>query len=104
MAGLDEAWVLDLDPGFLEHIRNSVVPKMQSTSIAVTATTDMSDADLQSAIELGLLLLMDKPLLLLVLPDQQIGEHLRRAADEIIVVDDPDASERIQAFAKEHSS
>ena len=88
------------DPGFSKFaraVRDELAPKLDGSAIVMSlvprATTDI---DVKYAVELGLSILLDKPICLLVHPGQVLPEHLVRVADNIVEVDLANPSEAAQ--------
>jgi hypothetical protein len=72
-----QAWIADVE--------ENMVPKMEASGAVVSIQTGKTDVKL--AVELGMALLLDKPLILAVTPGAIIPERLARAADEIVEFD-----------------
>jgi hypothetical protein len=69
---------------FVARWLNDVYPHLADSAIAVTISPDVnSELDVQQAVELGCIILMDKPLLVFTY-GRTIPERLRRAADLVI--------------------
>jgi nucleoside 2-deoxyribosyltransferase len=84
------------DPGvraFLKQAQTELLPMIKDS--AVTAMIAPGDPDAKVAVELGFTILLDKPLIVLVPPDREVPERLRRAADAIVSYD-PDNMEAAQ--------
>lgn len=95
----DRAWA-----DYAESFRTKTLPFLLSSAFMVKVSEtvpDRIDADvIQAATELGLMLLLDKPLLLLVSPGEQPTAALQRAATRIVEdwdPDDPASQERMSA-------
>lgn len=73
----DRAWA-DYTASFRKHVLPGLVHS--SYMISLGETVNWETLDLRAATELGLMLLLDKPLIIAVLPGQQISAALRRAA------------------------
>lgn len=73
-----------------EHILSDVVPKMQDSAVMVSLVPE-GPADVKFAVELGMGLMLDKPVILAVRPGVPIPDKLRRVADAIVEydMDDP---------------
>lgn len=84
---IDRAWA-DYTEAFGEHI----LPHLLESACLVSIVDDWSDGkiDLRAATELGLMLMLDKPLIVVVLPGQQPPAALVRAARELVWDWDPD--------------
>lgn len=83
---------------WVAHIRHQVLPQLRGSAASITIAPD-AEPDIKIAVELGLTLLLDKPLVVVVTPGRSCPEHLRRAAD--LIVDDADqavAARRIRDF------
>lgn len=96
----DRAW-----RDYTRAFRRDVLPKLLDSaymlSIADGVPEEMTDDVLKAATELGLMLLLGKPLILIVPRGVVVQEALRRAATEVVEVnatlDDPADQDRIAA-------
>jgi hypothetical protein len=90
----DRAW-----REYSERFRREALPKIVSSSVTLSLYSgDGSDFDVKLATELGAMLLLDKPLILVALPGRTVPSRLRRAADVVIEdwhPDNVDAQERL---------
>ncbi|GAA1742876.1 hypothetical protein GCM10009809_42090 [Isoptericola hypogeus] len=89
------------DPALQEwahHVREELVPKLAGSALTVSLVPE-GDPDVKFAVELGLSILMDKPIIAIVQPGTHVPERLVRVADVILEGDltDPRFSDRIQA-------
>ena len=77
---------------WIADVQENMVPKMQASGAVVSIQAGKTDVKL--AVELGMALLLDKPLILAVTPGVEVPERLRRAADDVIVFDmtEPEAT------------
>lgn len=77
---------------WLTLAREDLLPKMKDTAICVGLypTQPGDEPDLKMALEIGLMVLMDKPILVIARPGQTISDHLRTIADRVIEASDPD--------------
>lgn len=96
---LDE-WMATPDGrDWVEHVRDDLIPKLKSSAMTISLVPE-GDSDLKFAVELGLSIMFDKPLLLVVKPGQRIPSQLVKVADEIVEIDDyrhPTAQARLAA-------
>lgn len=84
-----DAWEAD--------VRTNLVPKLRDSACTVSLVST-SEPDAKIAVELGLSLLLDKPIIFVVLDGAQPNENMRRVARKIIETDDiTSASEQIHA-------
>lgn len=85
-----QAWIAD--------VQENMVPKMEASGAVVSIQTGKTDVKL--AVELGMALLLGKPLILAYTPGVELPEGLRRAADDVVEFDPADqagTSQRIIA-------
>jgi hypothetical protein len=99
----DRAWA-----DYSKHFREYALPKIMSSAVALTIYSgDGSDFDVKQATELGAILLLDKPLILLSSPGVTLPSRLARAADLIIEdwsPDNHDAQDRLAEALREIES
>jgi hypothetical protein len=77
----DEQW-----ERFVDHVRKDALVKM-TDSHAVVSICPPGEPDIKYAVELGLAIMLDKPLVVVVHPGRDIPEHLFRVADEVVFAD-----------------
>jgi hypothetical protein len=78
---------------FVREIRKSLVPKITSSAY-VMSLLPVGDVDVKFAVELGLSIMLDKPIILMVRPGSYVPAKLRQiAVAEIEMDDDPDTEE-----------
>ena len=72
-----------------ERVRTELLPKLElSTMIAVESPSEPDKPDIKLAVELGLALWLNKPVIIAVQPGRDLPHRVRRCAD--IVLDDCD--------------
>lgn len=79
-----------------EHVQKNVVPMIEESAVTVSLVPT-GESDIKFAVELGLSIMMDKPIIALVSPGTKIPEALARVADELVEVDikeNPEAAQR----------
>lgn len=72
---------------FVDHQRKVVVKAMDRSAYVMSLMTDADEFDAKFAIETGMAIMLDKPIVLLVMPSTKIPFKLRKVADEIITAD-----------------
>jgi hypothetical protein len=82
---------------FVDNVRKDALHKIAESAFVVSLVPD-GEPDIKFAVELGLSIMLDKPLLFVVSPGTRIPDALRRVADEIVVAD-VDLEEGRQAIA-----
>jgi hypothetical protein len=78
MSKQDRAW-----SDFNADFRQNGLPKIVSSSVALSILGN-GDLDAKQCAELGAMLLLDKPLILVCVPGATIPTRLRKAADLVI--------------------
>ena len=84
---IERAWEIDPEwQSYVTHVRTELVPKLEDSAMTVSIVPRKAeDVDIKFAVELGLSIMLDKPLILCVHPSTVIPERLRRVADEIVI-------------------
>jgi nucleoside 2-deoxyribosyltransferase len=71
--------------------KRTLIPKLKEADAVVIVCPPDSGPDAKIAVEVGLAIFLNKPLIVLVPPDRYPAPKLRRAADEMLYVpDNPD--------------
>lgn len=91
---------LSSDPdfkAFAAEVHAHLIPMMMDSG-AVVSLVPKGEADIKYAVELGLAIMLDKPLVLAVPKGVEVPEHLARAADGVVYVDfdDEDSAGKAQ--------
>ncbi|MHA2427579.1 MAG: hypothetical protein ACXADB_06115 [Candidatus Hermodarchaeia archaeon] len=88
-----------------KRILNEVVPKVEGSDIFVSVTPSSPDkVDVKFAVELGLAIMMDKPIIATMQPGTKIPAKLAAVVDEFVEMDYdniPDSSRRLGEVAQE---
>lgn len=74
---------------FKERVRRELIPKI-ADSFATISIVPSGETDIKFAIELGLSIMLGKPLILAVFPGVQVPDKLALIADEIVEIDPDD--------------
>lgn len=95
MKNEDHAW-----RAYVARFRKDGLRKITGSAASISIYADNgTDLDVQQATELGAILLLGKPLILIGVPGARIPDGLRRAADVILddfVLDDPASQDRLR--------
>ncbi len=85
---------------YAAHARATLIPMLRESAIGVVLTSS-GDPDVKQALEIGMMILMDKPLLLIVDPGQVVPPKLLKLADAILQgpIDRPGLAAEIQFAA-----
>jgi hypothetical protein len=101
LPGTEEPW---LDPewqAYVTRTQTELLPMIEGSSIGLSIVpTSAEKVDIKFAVELGLMIMLDKPIIMVVAPNQLIPEKLRRVADDIVVHDPehPDPAVLVEAM------
>jgi hypothetical protein len=89
----DEGWARAEFEAYAAYVIDSLVPVIRDSAVTVSIVPS-GTGDVKFAIELGLSIMLDKPIILAVMPGVRVPEHLARVADGVIEFDpdDPDAT------------
>ena len=72
---------------FVTYHREHTVKEMAKSAYVMSLVPDADKVDVKFAVELGLAIMLDKPILAVVQPGMTIPDRLRRVADAIIITD-----------------
>jgi hypothetical protein len=86
-------WVEDMTPkerqnwdGFVDAVRKDAVQKIAQSAF-VASLVPSGDTDIKFAVELGLAILLDKPVVAIAFPGRAVPPGLRRVAHSVIELD-----------------
>jgi hypothetical protein len=89
-------WLDDLDneereqwDRFVEHTRRSTVEQMSESAFvaSIVPKGEVGHTDIKFAVELGLAIMMNKPIIAIIMPGAKIPARLSWVADRIIEAD-----------------
>lgn len=84
----------DLDPEYAEHIRETLIPNMVNTAMAMCIIPDdPAKLDLKIVMEMGLMVLLDKPIIAVVSPGIPVPENIINLAEAIVEMNNPPTEE-----------
>lgn len=69
---------------WLAHVRDNVVPMIDSSAYTMSVVPTEENVDIKFSVELGLTIMLDKPLILWVPEGQRLPPKLARIADGVI--------------------
>lgn len=72
---------------WVEHVAKDLVPKVKSSSVTVSIVPHTDKVDIKYAVELGVNIILDKPILVVAEPGRQIPKKLQLVADAIVYAD-----------------
>lgn len=77
-----EAW-----DRWVKHVREDTVTKMLDSAFVMQLVHEEAEVDIKFAVEVGLSIMLDKPLLAVAPPGTTIPKKLRKVADVIVYAD-----------------
>jgi hypothetical protein len=83
-----------------DHVRTEVIPMIRDSPVTFSIAPPPDKVDVKFAVELGFLIMMDKPIILCVPPGTPVPDKLARVADAIIEMG-PDWQRRAGPIIKE---
>lgn len=88
---------------YVTHVRASLIPMLQDSAMTVSlAPADPKGTDIKFAIELGLSIMLNKPIIVIIDPDGELPPMLERIAHAVIrgKVDNPATTAEIMTAIK----
>lgn len=85
------------------HIQEHTAPAMQSSAFVMSLVPSDGKADVKFAVELGLTIMMEKPMVVVAEPGQHVPQKLLDIADLVVRVSmsDPDGPRQMALKLKE---
>jgi hypothetical protein len=85
---MGDDWLDDPDAeAWARHVVDELVPMVQGSAVTISLVPT-GDTDVKFAVELGVSIMLDKPIILIVSPGMRIPAKLAQVADEIVEVGD----------------
>lgn len=80
-----------------DRVRGDLLPKLRDSGATLSIVPADDETDIKFAVELGLSIMLDKPIILMVPPGRRVPARLVRVADSIVEGDaaDPDTQTRL---------
>lgn len=82
---------------FAADVNARLLPMITDSSMTISLIPEDGQADIKFAVELGLSIMLDKPIIAVVVPGSHVPDHLVRVADRIVEADLRDARGSEQA-------
>jgi hypothetical protein len=88
---------------WVKDVRKNLVPAMRGSAYVMSLVPHDNEPDVKFAVELGMAIMMDKPIITVVEPGSKPSRHLVRVSDAILEVnpDAPDAAAELAGRVKE---
>lgn len=81
------------------RVQTGLVPKLEGSAIVMQLVPKDGKPDIKFAVEIGLSILMNKPIIAIVLPGVRPPPKLIKVADKVLYIDPKDASGQAQLQA-----
>lgn len=80
---------MDLDDEFVKAVHQGLIPKLEDSAYCAVLVGggDREKVDVQWCVELGAMIMLDKPIMAIAVAGQPIPNKLRLVADEIVELD-----------------
>lgn len=69
---------------FVDRARKDAATKIAESAFVMSLVPDREKVDIKFAVELGLAIMADKPIIAVVMPGVQVSSRLRMVADEVV--------------------
>lgn len=69
---------------YAAHARATLIPMLEDSAVGLILTS-RGEPDVKQSLEIGMMVLMDKPILIIADPGQEIPKKLRLIADSIVL-------------------
>ena len=87
---------------FAKHVREELIPKIDDCLFTLSIIPS-GEVDVKFAMELGVSIMLDKPIVAIVAPGTKVSEKLAKVVDRFVELDlnDPQGRERLAKVVKE---
>lgn len=98
---MSDPWSSKEAQDWIKHCAQEMIPKMADSAICVSLVTGNSAKDIKFCVELGAMIMMDKPVVVVATEGQTISKKLAAVADEIVFLPagDPHGQEAAQRIS-----
>lgn len=73
---------------FEQNVRENLIPKIQDSNIFVSIVPNPENVDVKFAIELGIAIMLNKPIIAAIKPGVKISEKLSKVVDRFVEIGD----------------
>lgn len=85
---------IELDKDWVKHVKEEMIPAIDDSAYIMSLVPNADDVDVKFAVELGLSIMLDKPIVAIVQPGTPVPKKLLTVADHIITADLSSDSDR----------
>jgi len=83
----DDPWNDPKAQDWLHYVRTHVLPMVEDSNVCISLCPPKDKVDIKFAVELGMMVMLDKPIIVVADENRDIPAKLRSVADRIIVGD-----------------
>lgn len=77
----------EIDQAFIKTVNEGLVPKIEESAYVASLVPTPEDVDVKFAVELGVSIMLDKPIFAIVAPGEKVPDKLLKVADKVIEAD-----------------
>ncbi len=95
---MSDPWQEPTARAWVRHVVERTLPMLEASAVALSLVPDTEDLDVKFCVELGAMIMLDKPIIVVALAERQVPEKLRLVADEVVVLEEgvtPEGSRRL---------
>jgi nucleoside 2-deoxyribosyltransferase len=84
---------------YAAHVREVLIPMIEDSAVTMSLVSPNLKTDVKFAVELGFMIMLDKPIIAVIPPGTEVPLKLAKVADEIVEgeITDPDFQFRMAA-------
>ena len=100
---MDDPWEDPEVQRWMRHVRKDLVPKIGRSNVVISIAPHKGKTDVKFAVELGMSIMLDKPILVVAATNDDVPPKLRAVADKIVIGDitDHNYADRIMEAMRE---
>ena len=83
----DDPWNDPQAQDWLHHVKTHVLPMVEDSTMVISICPPADKVDIKFSVELGLSIMLDKPIIAVVRPGQEVPAKLAQVADRVFVGD-----------------
>lgn len=83
----DDPWNDPQAQDWLHYVRTHVLPMVEDANVVISLCPPREKVDVKFAVELGMSIMLDKPIVVVATSDEDVPDKLRTVADQIFVGD-----------------
>jgi hypothetical protein len=84
---MSDPWNAPEAQDWLHHVRTHVLPMVEDSNVCISLCPPTGEVDIKFAVELGMMIMLDKPIIVVADENRHIPDKLREVADRIFLGD-----------------